>query len=310
MANTPVKLGRRRVIRVDLETVQGTAEDPPTLEVLCYDAKIQPDDQMIAREPDGAAGGRIKSERGPATCTCTFRAELRSDGTDALDEGVGACLQACGLNLAASVYSPQTVVSSQQTVTIDVWRDGHYERCYGAMGNYTLSGEFGKQVFLEFTFQGLYSQLTDEAMASPSHSVQPPLRAAACTLTLGAYTPKISRFSITPNNPVEPREDVTAAEGVAHYIIGPGRNYVVEMDPEDPATETYDFRGLWLAKTEAALSLLLTDGTVNVTIAAPKLQQMPPQEGMRDSKATFDMQGQCNADSGDDELTITTAAVV
>ncbi len=310
MPNTPLKLGRRRIIRVDLETVQGTATAPATAEMLVYDAKIQPDDNMISREPDGEYGGRFKSARGPATCTATFRTELRSDGVSALDEGLEVCLQGCGMNLAGGVFSPQTLVANQKTITIDVWRDGHYERCSGAMGNFELTGEFGKSVFLEFTFQGLYTELTDEAVPTPTHNAAMPIRAAAATLTIGAYAPKISRFSVNPNNPVEAREDVTAAEAIGHYIIGPGRNYTIAMDPEDPAAATYDFRALWLAQTEAAVSLLLTDGSVNVTIAAPKVQQMPPSEAARDSKLTYDMQGQCNVDSGDDELTITTAAVV
>lgn len=308
MANIPVLLGRRRIIRVILETEQGTAIDPGTAELLTYDAMIQPDDNMIVREPGSGSGGRFPSERGPGTCTCTFRAELRGDGTDALDAGLEVCLQGCGMTLAGSVYSPESVIATQKTISISVWRDGHYERCYGAMGTWELTGEFGKQMFFEFTFQGLYAEEADEALPVAANSTQAPIRFAGATTTLGALSPKMSRIAIIQNNPVEMRECGDAAEGVIHAMIGPNRNYTVGGDPEDTAAATFDFRALWLAKTESAFSVLFTDGTVNVTIAAPKVQLMPPQEAARDSKAVFEMLGQCNTDDGDDELTITTAA--
>lgn len=310
MANIPVKLGRRRVIRVILEAEQGTAIDPGTAELLAYDAMIQPDDNMIVREPGSGSGGRFTSERGPGTCTCTFRVELRGDGADALDAGIEVCLQGCAMTLAGAVYSPESVIATQKTISISIWRGGHYERCYGAMGDWELTGEFGKQVFLEFTFQGLYAIEADEALPVTAHSTEVPFRFAGATTTLGGLSPKISRVAISPNNPVEMRECGDAAEGVIHAMIGPNRNYTIGMDPEDPAAATFDFRSLWLAKTTAAFSMLLTDGTVNVTITAPKVQQMPPQEAQRDSKATFEMVGQCNTNTGDDELIITTAAVV
>ena len=308
MANIPVKLGRLRVIRVDLETEQGTAVDPGTEELLVYDLMIQPDDEMIVREPGSGSGGRFTSERGPATCTVTFRVEVRGDGVSALDAGIAVCLQGCAMTLDTLVYSPESVIATQKTISISVWRDGHYERCFGAMGSWELTGEFGKQVFFEFTFQGLYAVEADEALPVTAHSTEVPMRFAGATTTLGALSPKMSRVAITQNNPVEMRECQDADEGVIHAMVGPNRNYTVGGDPEDPAAATFDFRSLWLAKTTAAFSMLITDGTVNVTITAPKVQQMPPQEAQRDSKATFDMVGQCNTNTGDDELIITTAA--
>ncbi|HUX16611.1 MAG TPA: phage tail tube protein [Phycisphaerae bacterium] len=308
MANVPVKLGRRRIIRVALETTQGSPIAPATVELLCYDAKIQPDDNMIVREPNGEYGGRAVSARGPATCTVTFTAELRGNGGTGLDAGLAVALQGCGIKQTTLVYTPLTDVASQKTITIDVWRDGHYERCYGAMGTFELAGEMGQRAMLNFTFSGLYAELTDEIVPTPSHTAMVPFRMAGGTLTLGTLSPKISRFSLNPNNPVEPREDIDADEGVGHYIIGPGRNWTVGMDPEDPAAATYDFRALWLALETAALSLLLTDGTTNVTIAAPVVQMMPPQEALRDSKLVYELTGQCCSSAGDDEVTITTAA--
>ena len=92
------------------------------------------------------------------------------------------------------------------------------------------------------------------------------------------------------------------------FYIGSGRRYTVALDPDAPATADLDVRGLWKAKTEVALALVLSDGDVDVTIGAPKLQLMAPQEGTRESKFIWTLTGQCNKNAGDDELSITSAA--
>ena len=305
------KLGRLKVIRVSAEAAEtkGLAV-PGTTEMLVYDPTINPEDNMIQREPAIGFGGPYKAERGPSVGTVTFRVELRSNGTSTLDVGLLICLQGCGMKLTSGTLAPVTLVSDQKTITLDVWSDGLHERLYGAAGTFEMAGEWGKQVFLEFTFTGIYTKLADAVVPTTSHTAFAPMLAKAATMTLpAAKTPQISRFSINPNNPVEPVEDITAAEGVAYYMIGAGRRYVIGMDPLVEATATLDFRGLWIAKTESAFGLLLSDGLVDVTIAAPKVQFMPPQQADRDSKASYDLSGQCNIGAaGDDELTIAAAA--
>jgi hypothetical protein len=206
------------------------------------------------------------------------------------------------------VLSPATTVADQTCVTLDVWNDGLHERLSCAMGTYELTGEWGKQVFASFTFSGLYEKLADEAMPVPTHTAAKPMLTKAATLTLGAATPRISKFSINPNNKVEPLEDITKPEGVAFYLVGASRRFEIGMDPLVEATADVDYRGLWLAQTLSAFTLGLSDGTVDVTIEAPKVQIMPPQQADRESKASYDLKGQCNVDTGDDELTITTSA--
>jgi hypothetical protein len=304
-----MKLGRRKIIQVSLEVTPGTAV-PGAVNLLCYDPELNPEANEIQREPSGAYGGQAKAERGPSIGTCKFKSELRSNGTTGLDVGLAACFQACGMKLTALVLAPATLLSDQKTLTIDYYADGRKKQLRGACGTYQLSGEFGKQVFVEFTFTGLFTSLADVALPAVTQTTQAPMLTKAAVLTIGAYVPKISKFSVNPNNKVEPREDITTAEGIAHYFVGPSRRYMVTMDPEVEVAATWDIEALWVAKTEAALSLKLSDGTVDVTIAAPKLQHTAPQEAARDSKSIHNLNGQCNANAGDDELTITTAAHV
>ncbi len=132
----------------------------------------------------------------------------------------------------------------------------------------------------------------------------------AVTLSLGSFTPKCSKFSIEANNPVEPREDISdeAPEAIGYYYVGAPRKYTLGLDPEAEAVGTWDVHGLWKARTEGAFELVLSDGDVEVTIAAPKVQLLPPQEGERGSKFIHEIEAQCNMDEGDDEISITAAA--
>lgn len=302
------KLGRRRCIRVGLEVAQGTALTPTVTAMLCYDPELQPTDSPIQREPARAYGGQATAQRGPAVGTCRVRTELRGNGTTGLEAGILAFLQAGGMKLTSLVLAPATVVADQKTLTVDSFEDGLQKRLHGLMCDWEISGEFGKPCYVEFNGQGLWDAPTDATLATTAPASGAAMRAVAVTLTVGGVTPKVSKFSVKYNAPLEPREDIAAAEGIAYYLIGPGRRPIITLDAEADTVAAWDVHGLWLAGTEGAFSLLLTDGVVNVTIAAPKCQILAPQAGQRGSKAIHNLQLQCNANAGDDELTITTAA--
>jgi hypothetical protein len=103
------------------------------------------------------------------------------------------------------------------------------------------------------------------------------------------------------------RADAAVTGGVISSII---TNYdpAFSFDPEADVVANYDIYGIWLAGTEAAVSLLMTDGTVNVTLACPKMQFKAIPEGDRDGIQIYDAEGQCNHDSGNDAVSLTAAA--
>jgi hypothetical protein len=292
------KLGRRRIIKVSLESEKGTAVAGAT-DVLCYDPEINPSDNFIQREPSGAYGGQAKGVLGPRIGTCKINAELRiSTGqvvitapklqltapqegmrgskaiyqinaqcnadtgddeltiTGALDPGLAILFQGCGMATPGAL-TPVTAISSQKCVTAEGYFDGRKKRLYGAMGNSELSGEFGKQAFVNFDYTGLFSDLADVALPSTSHTAYPPLMVKSAVLTIGGHALSCSKFSINFNNPIEPRESQDAPEGISYYYVGAGRRYMISIDPEVEEAATWDAMALWAAGTEAAFSLTL-----------------------------------------------------
>ncbi|GAH27751.1 unnamed protein product, partial [marine sediment metagenome] len=106
------------------------------------------------------------------------------------------------------------------------------------------------------------------------------------------------------SNVVVPRLDVDAVGGIAYYMITDYDGPILSIDPEADLIDGYDYNKIWLAGTEAAVSLILTDGTDSIAFTIPKVQYREIPEGDREGIQIYDITGQCNHDSGDDAVAI------
>jgi len=306
-----MKLGKIRLVRLGIESsAKGTPATSVTTECLCYDPEIKRDDNYIAREGAIGLAGRITGARGPQTGKCTIRKHLTSDGTDTLSDADLALFQACGMELDTGVLTPVTAIATQKTITVHTWRDGRKERLSGCMGTVSIEGaEVGKPVMATFELSGKYADLGDEDTPAASIDKTLPFKAGSCSFNIEGKGVGISRFTIAANNPVEMREDINAADGFAHFIVGAGRNWTWQIDPEVDAQATWDPVAISDAGTEGEASMVLTDGKVTVTIVAPACEILPPNMGVRGEKLIWDgLTLQCNVTTGDDEITLTMAA--
>ncbi|OQA02129.1 MAG: hypothetical protein BWY71_00133 [Planctomycetes bacterium ADurb.Bin412] len=302
-------LSRKKTIRTLQETTKGTAVTS-NIEVMAYDVKIGPDSEFIARRPGGSFfGNTAQGVLGLRTGTCAFRSEMRGTGSDTMDLGLANLLLGCGFAVSAQTYTLSSVLATQKCLTLTVWEDGVKKILSGCMGNLKLSGEVGKTMDCNFEFKGNWAAPTDEAMPSVTPNTQLPPILKAGTLTIGGTAVQISKFELDLGNTVEYRQDVNAATGNAHAIIT-DRDVTVSMDPEAKLVATHDFYGLWLAGTEAALSLVFTSpGADKFTLTLPKLQYKEVQPGDRGGLYIYDINAQANASAtGDDELSLVVAA--
>lgn len=311
MSNVATLLSRRKVLQVSTETAKGTLK-AGTTHVLVYDPVMQPVDDTQTRQPSGKALGNFPSMPGARAGTCNFKAEMRGDGSGGWDTGIEKCLQACGFSQASEVITPVSAVTTMKTITIGMHEDGLYKQLHGCMGNVKFTGEFGKQLFLEFTFSGVWNAPTDVALPTATISTEKPMRLRSVIWTIdGRYMPYVSTFSLDMGNSVSPIEDISKAQGILNYVIT-GRDPVITLDALAELVAEYDAFGKWLAGTEAALSMVFSsDGIDLLTLAVPKLQHRAPQEGDRDGKLTHEYTAQLNVsdhDTGDDELSLTVSS--
>ncbi len=307
MALSAPLLTRIRVGQVKIEATKGTAESAGLTDLLAFDVECNPTAPFQERKGSGKSlGHSAVGVIGERTGTCNFRVELREDGAADMDAGIKILLQCCGLDESTKVYTPCSVHATLETCTIMVFMDGTKKVLRGCMGNFTIEGEAGKQIFLNFEFMGVWVAPTDAALPTFAPSAELPLMLESATFTLGGESIKFNTFTFNAGNVLIPRADVDAVGGIAYYMIG-DRDPTFECDAEFDKIAGFDYYGKWLAGTTAAVSLAMG---ATITLAIPKLQFREVPESDRDGIATLDITGQCihNAiDSGDDEYSITVA---
>lgn len=307
MALSAPLLTRKRVVKVKIESPKGTyaAGDQA---ILVFDLNINDTSPFERRPGTGLYRGDAEpGVHGERSGTCSFSAELRSNGSNGLEAGLAILLQACGLAKTSEVYQVHSAHTADSTISITVWEDGVLKGLRGASGNVTFEGENGGKMMCNFEFFGIWQVVTDQALPAYAPSTAAPVLMQDGTFTLATESIKIAKFSLNMGTNPIPRRDVDAVGGIAYYMI---TDYepVISMDPEADKVAGYDYYGVKLAGTEAAVSLLLTDGTVNVTFAMAKVQIRELSEGDRDGIQIYDYVGQCNHDSGNDSVVITAAA--
>lgn len=307
MALSAPLLWQKRLIKVALETIKGT-EVAGTQDVLTEDLAINPTAPFIERPASGLyLGHAARGVIGERSGVCSFKTELKTNGAGGMEAGLAILLQACGFKKTLEVYQVHSTHSDDKTISIDAYEDGKLKTLYGASGKVTFDGEDGKPMYCNFEFSGVWKTPVDTALPTFAPSTALPLLMQGCTFTLGAEAIKINKYALDMGNVIVPRRDVAATGGIAYFMKS---NFLpmLSLDPEADLVAGYDYYGKWLAGTEAAVSVVLTDTTDKVTFSTPKVQTRELTEGDRDGIMIYDLNGQCNNDSGDDSVVITAAA--
>jgi hypothetical protein len=301
-------LTKKTAIRVKLETTKGTKITTDQY-LFVSNLKTDPAADFIERPGTGlyrghAARGVIGARKGKVSFDC----ELRGTGSGGCEAGLAILLQACGLKAtSALIYSMHSTHTDDKTISIDVFQDGMNKCLIGASGTWKLGGNAGNRAVFSFEFQGIWQAAVDTALPAANPSTTLPLMMQGGTFTIATNAIKIDKFELDIGADVQPREDVAAVGGIA-YFMTPDVMPMLSIDPEAQLVANYDFYGLWLAGTEAAVSAVFKNATDQLTIAIPAFQIRELPEGERTGKLIHDMTGQCNHSSGNDGVTLTFAA--
>jgi len=293
-------LTRKRVIKVILEATKGT-KLAGTQALLVFDLEINPTSPFEERKGTGLYRGHGQAGiHGERSGRCSFTAELRGDGSQGLEAGLAILLQACTLAKTVEVYQVHSTHTNDKTISIDVWEDGVKKGLAGASGTVTFAGVTGKRMMLNFEFSGVWQAPVDEALPAYAPSTTRPMLIQGGTFTLAGESIKIGNFNLDMACVVVPRLDVDATGGIIYYMVTDYDGPIISLDPEADKIAGYDFYGAWLAGTEAAVSLALTNGTDTITFTIPKVQYREVNEGDRDGIQIYDITGQCNHSAGND----------
>ena len=306
MALSAPLLTRKRVLQVSLEAAKGDGTAPAT-DVLVFDLIMDPADAFVERKGSGKFLGHTSPGvlEGTKAGICNFKCELRATAAATLDAGLAILLQACGLLKTAGVFTPTSLHASQKTIAMACYEDGKKKVLNGASGTANLTPENGRLVW-NFSFSGVWVAPVDGDLPAVAYSVVKPISwgHASNAFSLNSLGVKISTFDFNLGNTVVPRFQNGK---IAYYMIT-DRDPTLTIDPEaDLVVSTHDPYGAWLAGTEVAVSLAVTDGTATVTLAGDKFQYREVKNADREGIQTDDVTGQFNIkviNTGDDEFSI------
>lgn len=305
MATNAPKITINSLVAAKVETTTGTAESLTGTDasLICRNASLQPNDTYVRRERIGGQGN-IKGVPGPRTGTFTGQFEAVGSGTDGTSPAYAlAFFPACNLVESTGIWTPTTGAG---TVTIGMYQDGKLKILYGARGDLKLIVAPGEVPVWEVSMQGLYNELTDTALLSPTFpTVLPDLTNR--TFTINSYAAVISRMEIAMNNVVGLREDAgnTSNGGIRCAKIT-NRDPMATFDPEETATGTIDWDALYEASSEHDFSYQIgsTAGNViQVTSTTAQVRKRP--NGNRDGVLTRDIEVGFNEAAATAPFTIT-----
>ena len=306
-------LTERRVIAAKVETTEGTAMTLAAADggILAIKPKMTPNIKMFPRKVVAATLSQLPDVPGGQSAKFTFSAEVKGPGASysasvlpALDKYIRACGFAATLTAGTSVvYAPAS--TGVPSITIGCYEDGVIKTLVGARGNLKISMKANEPIIMEFEFEGQWGGVVDGALLAPTYETTFPPALLGAVLTVGAYTPIISKLDIDMKNKIQLRENPAIAAGYLSAIIA-DRDAGGKFDPEMTTVAGYDWYGKWKAGTSAALTV----GPVGAvqynkcTITAPVLVPRKAGDGDRSGLATVDYEFQLAMSSGDDEISI------
>lgn len=307
-------LSNRQTIAAKIETTEGTAIALAGADAnnLIMEPRYKVESPMQDREFLDLSLSPHKSVSTTRSARLTFKTELKGSGAAGTAPAVGKLLKACGFGetVVASTsvtYAPISALANIPTLTLATYRDGLKKTLKGARGNVKYSAQSGKFGELEFEFLGVYQEVIDATILTPSgvETTIPPVLLSA-NFSIASFAAFVSQIAFDMANTLELRGDINSASGFISTLLTK-RYPKGSFDPEDELVATHDFYGRWLANTTGALTWKHGATAGNIcTLTAPTVQYTDISESDRNGIATLgiDFLMARNNEAGDDELSI------
>jgi hypothetical protein len=302
---------RNRVLLFKLETVYGTDPTPTGLAnaVLGIDITLMPmEGNDVSREldlPYMAAQGTLPSE---LHSKLTFKVELAASGAAGTAPAWGPLLRACG---CAQTIVPTTsvtfnpVTDGHESGTFYFNMDGTLSKISGARGKCKVTVNAQGIAYLEFEFNGLFSQPTAVAKPTADFSAfkKPEIVSKSNTpvFTIDGAALVMRSFAMDMGQKVENRFLVNSES-----VVITGRAETIQTTVE--AVPLAMLNPYALAANSAEVPIVLQHGTVvgkRITLNVPKAQMQRP-EGAQNAQSIIETPLRLipQAASGNDQFTL------
>jgi hypothetical protein len=279
--------------------------------LLAMDVKIDLDIKMTERAINLNTLSQLPPVSGGQSGKVSFKAELKGNGLASyatIPPALGVYLKGCGmqetLSAPSAIYKPAS--TGVPSLTIWVWEDGMIKKLKGCRGNVKFSGKVGEPSYAEFDFTGVWDNIVDGAMISPTFEGTIPPALLNAAFTIDSFAGVITSFSLDLGNKVDLRETINGTTGYVSALIT-GRTATGKVDPEMTLVAAYDWYGKWKSGALAALNVGPVGGTAynKFGFTAPKCVYKKVGEGDRTGNITADLDFALAMNTGDDELVLT-----
>lgn len=295
------------------EAAEGTPEALTAAEagVKAFNVAIEYED--VFEEDNSLSGDASPFEgtySGPRAATLSFDTPVSGSGTLDVPPQWGGLLEAMRwketINAAVDVtYDPDS--DAPPSLTLGFYVDGVFYQVSGAVGDAVMNFTSGQRAIISWTFQGVYTKMTDVALLA---GVAYPDGIAPAwiggQLTFDGEAMMASTLALSLNNNVVQRPNSGGANGLLSYTVVGKRHFGVEFDPETVPLATKDWHAFMESNSTGILAWNLgTVSTNKIGFSAPAAQIMKLSPGNRDLLAITAMSVELIRDaSGNDELQI------
>jgi hypothetical protein len=310
MAILAPMLRKQQVFAFKSESTTGTAETLTAAEgtTIVFDPSIVQDTEFNRRQGQNSLDNH-KGVIGAQVATVTLTTELVGSGTATSAFSWEPLLLAAGTQVATGtsrVYTPLTGGTNMTSLTVGHYRDGERLGARGCTFDFTMTGESGKQVMIQWQGKGGWIAPAVTANIAPTFVVSPiPPRLVSATFTIGGSSYIVRTFEFKANNTVTVRRDLLSAAGV-HSTAVTDRNATFTCEVERSTSK--DWHADYSASTEAAGVLVIGSSTGNqwrLSMPAMQLSEPPNDvdlDGVLGAKLVFELNR--SAVAGDDSFSL------
>lgn len=308
-------LHRLVTFAIEIESTPGTPETLVDADggMVVSEIEYVPNIEQVPRDFLTGDFSPFASQPGKRSGQFRFVTEMKGSGTAGTVPTLDKALRACGFGetpipATSNTYNP--ISTSIPHATIAVWRtdasgNSTRELISGAQGNVIISITVGGFVRMEFDFLGRFETIADDTPINPTLDVAKPPLVLGIPFTIGGYSAKPNTITINMQNQIIPPVDMSHASGHGPSQFT-GRTPIINADIQAVRITDKDYFSSLVNGTEEAM-VLGPVGTVagnRFTITAPKLQVTGLPGGERDQGRIFNMSGQFNRNSGEDEVSL------
>ena len=307
-------LTEKTILLAKIEATYGTDPTPAsaTDDVSVFNVSVTPNTEWNDTQAQDCSLSAREGTVGKQYMDITFDHELTATVAAPTVAPCDVLLKSCGFAYSTGVYTPYTSYpAGLSSATLWIYYDGILWKSSGCRGDVEFKLEAGKPALASFTYQGLFAPYTDATFPIACMAEKKPLVCINQALSWNSLLPEVESLSFGLKNTLYARPTLDSTGGA--YGIGgidiTNRMGEGSFNPLIPKLASIPFGTTFAAGTAVPLTYVVADAGNSISFSLPKCQIMNLNPGDRSGTRIFDVPFRIARSAGNDEISITYAAV-